>query len=102
MLARQGEANAAGLVAPAAALHRGKEFITGDLVDRARPAARFIVDARDLLFAEAIDAATRALEPQRQVLARLVFLVWLQGNDMVALVALAQGLETSSKGCFTE
>ena len=52
------------------------------------------MDTRNLLLVQALDAATRTFEPQRQILARLIFFVRLQGDGVMAFFAFAQGFKS--------
>ena len=56
------------------------------------------MDTRNLLLVQALDAATRTFEPQRQILARLIFFIRLQGDGVMAFFAfVVWALSTDSE-----
>lgn len=99
---RERKGYSARLTAATATLHCSKQLITRDLIDCAWPATRLLMDADDLLLAQALDSAASSLEPQRKIFSRLVFLIGLQSDGVITLFPLAQGLQTRGKRGFAE
>ncbi|EKM96259.1 hypothetical protein C211_08954 [Stutzerimonas degradans] len=66
-------------------LHTFDQFLSRNLVDCTRPSTSQLMNARDLLLAQALQTSARTLQALSKVFARFVLFVRLQSNDMVAL-----------------